>query len=186
MSDLRIKYTKFFIKQAFVDMLKSLPIRKITVKAICEKAEINRSTFYKYYKDVYDLFDQLENEYLEVCVGLAAGSDNSLKVTLKDIAETFKADCNSITAIFDETTNPAGKRKLCDKCYEFCTSGFSGGGGVDAHIPPVFPEKYRFEFFFYGCFSTLFRWYENGMTTPVSEIVEVMYDFTPPLLKAYC
>ena len=53
------------ICNCFLDMLEEMPIQKITVKGICEKAEINRSTFYRYYKDPYDLMEQIESELWE-------------------------------------------------------------------------------------------------------------------------
>ena len=50
-------------KQAFVDTLCQLvckkPIAKVTVKEIADKAGYNRSTFYQYFRDVYDLLDYL-------------------------------------------------------------------------------------------------------------------------------
>lgn len=36
------------------------PIGKITVREICEKADIHRSTFYAHYEDVYDLVERVE------------------------------------------------------------------------------------------------------------------------------
>ena len=37
------------------------PIGKITVREICEQAQIHRSTFYAHYQDVYDLVERVEN-----------------------------------------------------------------------------------------------------------------------------
>ena len=36
------------------------PLGKITVREICEQAEIHRSTFYAHYRDVYDLVEKVE------------------------------------------------------------------------------------------------------------------------------
>ena len=36
------------------------PIGKITVREICERADIHRSTFYAHYRDVYDLVERVE------------------------------------------------------------------------------------------------------------------------------
>lgn len=36
------------------------PIGKITVREICERADIHRSTFYAHYQDVYDLVEKVE------------------------------------------------------------------------------------------------------------------------------
>ncbi len=64
-TDIRTKYTKKVIRECFFDLLKENPLNRITVKAICEKADINRTTFYRYYKDPFDLMEQIENEMLD-------------------------------------------------------------------------------------------------------------------------
>lgn len=63
-SDARVRYTKHIIQDVFLDLLKEFPLYKITVTEICERADINRGTFYKHYNDVYDLLRQLENAAL--------------------------------------------------------------------------------------------------------------------------
>ena len=39
-------------------------IHKLTVKQICEEAEVNRSTFYKYYGSQYDLLEEMERDLI--------------------------------------------------------------------------------------------------------------------------
>lgn len=62
--DRRVKYTKMVIKESFIKILKKKPISKITVKEICDDADINRATFYSHYLDHYDLLQQIENEVI--------------------------------------------------------------------------------------------------------------------------
>lgn len=64
-TDRRTKYTKTVIRQALFDMLQEKPINKITVTDICKLADINRSTFYSYYEDVYALLTSIQNELFE-------------------------------------------------------------------------------------------------------------------------
>ena len=40
-------------------------IQKIYVRELCVKADINRSTFYKYYESQYDLLAEIENDFLQ-------------------------------------------------------------------------------------------------------------------------
>ena len=60
--DLRIEKTKKCIINAFIEVRSKKDLEKITVKELCEKAQINKSTFYTHYHDIYDLSEQLENE----------------------------------------------------------------------------------------------------------------------------
>ncbi len=64
-NDRRIKYTKMVLKQSLVTLLQSKPISKISIKEICETADINRSTFYAHYADQYDLLRQIVQETLK-------------------------------------------------------------------------------------------------------------------------
>ncbi len=62
--DRRVKYTKLALKESLIDLLKIKSIDKITIKELCETADINRSTFYAHYKDQYDLMHLIEQELL--------------------------------------------------------------------------------------------------------------------------
>ena len=53
------------IMDAFWSLYRDLPVEKITVKAICEKAGCNRSTFYEYYTDSYSVLEAIEEELMD-------------------------------------------------------------------------------------------------------------------------
>ncbi|MBM6939021.1 TetR/AcrR family transcriptional regulator [Pseudoflavonifractor phocaeensis] len=58
--DLRIEKTRRSIAQAFLALRAQKPLEKITVKELCQRAMINKSTFYDHYTDLYALSDALE------------------------------------------------------------------------------------------------------------------------------
>lgn len=60
--DKRIEKTKKAIKEAFLELRKTKPLEKISVKELCEKAYINKSTFYSHYENIYILSDEIEYE----------------------------------------------------------------------------------------------------------------------------
>ncbi len=62
--DPRVRYTRMIIQTAFLDLLQQKPVNKITVREVCDKAEINRSTFYKHYQDCYDLLEKIKADAL--------------------------------------------------------------------------------------------------------------------------
>lgn len=63
--DLRVKKTEGSIQQAFLDLRRQKPLEKITVKELCQRAEIHKSTFYSHYEDLYALSDALETQVVE-------------------------------------------------------------------------------------------------------------------------
>ena len=54
-TDARIRYTQRILKESFLTLLKQKPVNKITVKEVCEIAELNRATFYAHYSDCFAL-----------------------------------------------------------------------------------------------------------------------------------
>lgn len=69
--DRRVKYTKQALKDSLIDALREKTIEKITVKELCERADVNRGTFYSHYSDQFALYN-------EVVRGLIA---ESIKIT---------------------------------------------------------------------------------------------------------
>lgn len=63
--DQRTRLTKLLIRNNFLELMKQKPVQRITVRELCEKAEINRSTFYSYYLDIYDLLQKIEQEIID-------------------------------------------------------------------------------------------------------------------------
>lgn len=72
-ADARVRYTKMVIRENFVQLYAQKPLSQITVKDICERAEINRATFYRHYADVYDLKEKLEEEMVQSICSLIHG-----------------------------------------------------------------------------------------------------------------
>jgi len=60
--------TRIKLIDTFLDLMSVKKWDKITVKELCEKCSITRSTFYQYYSDIYDLMDNLETTLLEELV----------------------------------------------------------------------------------------------------------------------
>ena len=44
--DIRIEKTKTALHNTFLELRSRKPLEKITIKELCEKAQINKSTFY--------------------------------------------------------------------------------------------------------------------------------------------
>lgn len=66
--DKRIEKTKTAIKHAYIELYTNKSLHKITVKELCEKANINKSTFYVHYKDIYHLDDSLKKEAISTII----------------------------------------------------------------------------------------------------------------------
>ncbi len=63
--DLREKKTKRSIHNSFIELRSRKELEKITVKELCERAEISKATFYLHYRDIYDLSESLQHEVVQ-------------------------------------------------------------------------------------------------------------------------
>lgn len=63
--DRRIRKTKQTLLQSLTKLMSKKKINNITVKELTDLADVNRSTFYLYYKDIFDMVDKIESELID-------------------------------------------------------------------------------------------------------------------------
>lgn len=61
----RVKQTKKLLHDALLRELEESSLGEIVVSRLCEDAGVNRSTFYRYYRTPYDVFEEMEKAALE-------------------------------------------------------------------------------------------------------------------------
>lgn len=76
----REEYTLRVIRETFLDLLSKQSVERISVGELCDLADINRSTFYRHYADVYALLD-------EIC-------DECFQHLFRDLAKTYNPTGN--------------------------------------------------------------------------------------------
>lgn len=88
----RVKLTKRIFKDTLIALLKEKAVHEIKVKELCDKAELNRTTFYKYYENIYDVLADVEYDVLkdsEECINeIEDITESQIKNTL------YKQLCN--------------------------------------------------------------------------------------------
>ena len=57
--DRRILFTKGLIKEAFLELKKSSSLADIKVTDLCERAGIGRGTFYRHYRNMTEVLDEV-------------------------------------------------------------------------------------------------------------------------------
>ena len=58
-TDLRVRRTQKMLQEALVDLITERGFDSITVGDIAERAMVNRATFYRHYRDKYDLIEKI-------------------------------------------------------------------------------------------------------------------------------
>lgn len=52
-------YSQKVLKEALLKLLVDQPLSKITVQKLCETADVNRTTFYSNFEDIFALYRQV-------------------------------------------------------------------------------------------------------------------------------
>lgn len=101
--DIRIKKTENSIINAFLRLRAKKPLERITIKELTDLAQINKSTFYLHYNDIYDLSEQLENELFVSVFNSIAHPDSVFsdpRLFIRELTEGFAANKSLIDIIF--------------------------------------------------------------------------------------
>lgn len=170
-TDARVRYTKMVIRKTFIELLDKKPINKITVTEICDKAEINRATFYKHYLDIYDLLEKMEEELEREYIGrLSRLEENGMEEMLRDILTVFKENLSEYSALFSSNADPQFRGRMIHKIYEMY--------GDRIKMPPALEQtdynKYvrgiLYRYISSGSEGMISQWVESGMrATPEQE-----------------
>ena len=120
--DRRTKYTQKIIKETLLELLEEKEINKITVLELCKKADINRATFYRYYIDIYDLLNKLENEFVDELRESYKNYD--LDTKLYDYIYAILKGCENnkkfVKLVFNNKKNILFLNKILEDAYDRC------------------------------------------------------------------
>lgn len=106
--DRRVRKTKQAIQDVFCEMIKESTLNEITIKELCARADINKSTFYLHYRDIYDLADSIQNLLIENVCAIIDEYDYTETVEKapemwKRIAETHFKDSKSLGSLMKQS-----------------------------------------------------------------------------------
>lgn len=170
-TDRRVKYTKMILKKSITELLTEKPLEKITVKEICELADVNRGTFYSHYSDQLDLYNSIVNELIEGVFErlgdfLYCGRHDLLKsVTL--VYEYIKENSTLVGVLLQSSTGYSLDAKLCEiieKVYlRNIKNNVPDNGIVDA----------AYSFMASGNIGLIKYWLNSGMEKSVEEMASL-------------
>lgn len=171
--DRRKRYTQMVLKDSFIYLLKQKQISKITVKEVCELADINRSTFYAHYTDLYDLLEQIEEDiiremihFLSIYQNEPAG--NSIQITerlIEYLAEN-KEECE---ALLSENSHSSFEKKVRKVAHQFLMTHWLKVPISDDNI-----VDYISAFIISGSIQIVKVWLQNGMDKSPQEIAHLI------------
>lgn len=169
-TDLRVRYTKSVIQEAFWKLLREKPLAKITVKEVCDLAQINRGTFYKHYLDCYDLMDKLQEEAVTNFERLLdAVEDSGIQNVIVSILEALRSDSGAYLLFKSQGQADSFLHRLIACCYQCMEKRITGLPGMEREDES---RKFHYSFLISGCCGVIECWVHTGMREPPEEIAE--------------
>lgn len=171
MENQRIRVTKRMLKEALIRLLKQKSIEKIKVQELCTEAQINRTTFYKYYGSQYDLMDSIQSEFIaELEKHLENGDDPKNLVNVLSYIDEQREICLALL------------HTVSDEGFLKSVLGLSC---ITAELENALSEKmsgnrkiYTIDFILHGAYAVVRRWLDSENPESPEVIADIIVDLT--------
>ncbi len=182
--DHRIRVTRAIIKDAFVSLLKKRPIKDISVKELCAEANINRSTFYFHYTDVYDLLEQIEQEMFDDLRKMLDTSSYDLvylaNSIYKELFMFIEKHLDMCEVLIVKNSDPTFRQKVYEIGYEKYMQ-------ICSFTNPK-ADKTKLDYFYVsllaGYIAIIGKWLEGGRKESIEEIAGIARQLTTEGISA--
>lgn len=171
--DRRIRYTKKVIRESLIQLLSQKPITEITVKEICNVADINRSTFYAHYQDPYDLMRAIKQEVIAEINSWMNGlispiEDFSAHQVMKLVFDYVLANAELCKVLLGEH----GDEELQEEIMMLAQAQVmrEWQGSADAAIGL---SDYMVTFGVHAGVSVVKKWLEKGLAEPPAQMADL-------------
>ena len=167
--------TKNKMIEAFLQSYKYKRIEQITIGEITKKANVNRGTFYYYYKDVYDLMEHIEQQIFEGVVERIGriieciiNSHNTEGVAI--VANEFLQDYRELAMLFIvDKPNLILQRKIKERGKQILLKQL---GISEEHLS--IEQKYLHEYVASAQFGLISYWLAHNQDMTPTQLAKVM------------
>ncbi len=181
--DRRVKYTKMVLKESFIKLLEKKDISQISIKEICEDADINRTTFYAHYNDQYDLLSKIENELLDNINALFTEfdqKDNNLNAVIlaEKIFEYLKANAKLCKLLLSDRGGLSFQKRVMMLVYDKIIAEITDNSKISKE-----DAEYIYSFTITGCVGIVQKWLDEDMKKPSYFMAEMVIKLTFGLIN---
>ena len=174
--DRRVRRTKKLLTQALTQLLQEKQINEITVKELTDLADMNRGTFYLYYKDMFDMLEKIEDgmfEALDAIVSLHEHDDVSqqTKPILLDLFRFIQYNQEMCRVLLSPHGDMNFLHRLNEVVREKCLKAW----------PTIRKEKgeadfdYHYSFVVFGCAGIIRAWVNRNCSESAEKMAEMAY-----------
>ena len=169
--------TKYKLAGAVRELMAFTPVDRITVKQIVERCDVTRQTFYRNFKDKYDLINWYFDK-LAIVSFRQMGVSLTLREGLIKKFEFIKGERCFFTAAFKSEDHNSLLQHDFDFIYEFYTDIIIKK--YQREIPPDI--EFLLEMYCRGSIAMTVQWVTGGMKRSTEDMAELLVRALPPEL----
>lgn len=171
--DRRKKYSRMVLKDSLLDLLKQKQFSAITVKEVCERADINRSTFYAHYADLYALLEEIEDEIInDMTMYLSTYNFNEAKDAqsmTEKLIEYFVVKQDELQVLLNENGETSFQKRVMEVVHPLIMEKWMKFNHLDQET-----TAYISTFIITGSVQVIKTWLINGMEKPPKAMAELI------------
>ncbi|MDB1787855.1 TetR/AcrR family transcriptional regulator [Eggerthella lenta] len=167
-TDRRVQYTKRALTSALIDLMRENHISKISVKALCAAADVNRSTFYAHFRNQYDLLAYIEAEALEDLKARLLADGEPRTRNVEKILEYAKENADVFLMLLDESEG-GFQQQIMELAHLVDLQMSDQDAAVDAD-----DLEYMYLFAVSGALGMLSHWLKKGTPQSPAEMSELL------------
>ena len=149
-------------------------IQNITVRELTDKADVNRSTFYANFKDIYDLYNQVEDVVIQEVSDILSIKENRDAKTFFNILFQYIADNKQACQLILAGNVNSTFTKRISALFKFsCIEHWKNEYDL------TYTEKeleYYAQFLFSGNLAVIGEWVAHEHKQPTEEVMTILTD----------
>lgn len=185
--DRRIIKTRNSIKKAFIEILEQTQSKDPSVQDITKYANINRSTFYAHYTDVFALRQEFEDELIEEIKSIFENTSEE-KISKHNIENFWvyrffnfmKENQQLCNILFTKNGNSQFTIKLTQALHQVINQNIHKNNAKT--MPPI-GDEYFSTFLAYGLVGIMRKWVQDEEKYSTEEIVQLCMSLTQPNIQ---
>ncbi|AQQ52290.1 TetR/AcrR family transcriptional regulator [Planococcus lenghuensis] len=170
--DRRKKYTRMRLRDSLIELLKDKEITAITIKELCEQADINRSTFYAHYRDQLDLLETIEEEIIEDMAAYMAQYEERQEddqQMIEKLMAYFASKKEVCRILLNDKKDTGFQKKVMTFAHQTFMKNWTPGSELDEDL-----YEYVSTFIISGSIHVIKRWLNNDMDKSPKEMAEII------------
>ena len=166
--------TKRLMKDALLELLERQELSRISVTAICDAADVHRSTFYKYYHEPEDLLMEIEQDFLnQIPVPPSEYDSQSRRMFLfsnRFFFDYVKENAKAIGILLNKNDNNRFVSRFVDLLCDRYIIGIEDTDELRSHFKRLYIAN--------GTVGMLREWINQGFPVSGEAFAEMIYQFS--------